>query len=107
MMPFSPFSMYYPRGSFYGPPPRKHNVSQPNQDFSNNNNIHELPKETHSSSYDSSSRSNSSPDTQYFDIFGIRLYFDDILILCLLFFLYQEEVNDQLLFIALLLLLLS
>ena len=44
---------------------------------------------------------------QFFDIFGIHLYFDDILILCLLFFLYQEEVNDQFLFIALLLLLLS
>ena len=46
-------------------------------------------------------------DEQYFDIFGIRLYFDDILILCLLFFLYEENVNDQLLFMALLLLLLS
>lgn len=48
-----------------------------------------------------------SDDDQYFDIFGIRLHFDDILILCLLFFLYQEGVNDQMLFIALLLILLS
>lgn len=54
-----------------------------------------------------SSDSTRSSNEQFFDIFGIRLYFDDILILCLLFFLYQEEVNDQLLFMALLLLLLS
>lgn len=46
-------------------------------------------------------------DEQYFDIFGIRLHFDDVLILCLLFFLYEENVSDQLLFISLLLLLLS
>lgn len=49
----------------------------------------------------------SSSSEQFFDILGIRLYFDDILILCLLFFLYQEDVQDQFLFIALLLLLLS
>ncbi len=53
------------------------------------------------------SDSTRSSSEQFFDIFGIRLYFDDILILCLLFFLYQEEVQDQFLFIALLLLLLS
>lgn len=42
-----------------------------------------------------------------FQILGISLYFDDILILCLLFFLYQEGVKDQSLFISLILLLLS
>lgn len=42
-----------------------------------------------------------------FEIFGITLHFDDVLLICLLFFLYNEGVNDQLLFISLILLLLS
>lgn len=46
-------------------------------------------------------------DEPWFDLFGIKLYFDDILIICLLFFLYTEGVQDQSLFIALIMLLLS
>lgn len=42
-----------------------------------------------------------------FEIFGIKLYFDDLLIIALLFFLYEEGVEDNLLFISLILLLLS
>ena len=42
-----------------------------------------------------------------FEIFGLKLYMDDILILCLLYFLYEENVKDELLFIALLMLLLN
>lgn len=42
-----------------------------------------------------------------FEIFGIQLYLDDIIILGLLFFLYQEGVEDDMLFISLILLLLS
>lgn len=42
-----------------------------------------------------------------FEIFGIKLFFDDILIIALIFFLYNEGVRDNLLFIALILLLLS
>lgn len=42
-----------------------------------------------------------------FEIFGLKLHYDDILIICLLFFLYNEGVNDQYLFIALILLLLT
>ena len=43
----------------------------------------------------------------FFEIFGLKLYFDDILIICLLYFLYSEGVQDQELFICLILLLLS
>lgn len=46
-------------------------------------------------------------EDEFFEIFGLKLYFDDILIICLLFFLYQEGVKDYYLFIALILLLLS
>lgn len=42
-----------------------------------------------------------------FQILGISLYLDDIIILGLLFFLYQEGVQDEMLYISLILLLLS
>lgn len=42
-----------------------------------------------------------------FEVLGIELYLDDIIILGLLFFLYQEGVQDEMLYIALILLLLS
>ena len=43
----------------------------------------------------------------FFEIFGLKLYFDDVLIICLIWFLYQEGVKDEFLFMALILLLLS
>ena len=46
-------------------------------------------------------------DSVWFDLFGIKLYFDDVLILSLLFFLYKEEVKDEGLFLALVMLLIS
>lgn len=42
-----------------------------------------------------------------FDIFGIKLYLDDIIIIGLLTFLYTEQVDDQLLYITLFLLLIG
>ena len=41
------------------------------------------------------------------ELLGIKLYLDDIIILCLLFLLYKEGIKDEMLFIALVLLLLS
>lgn len=41
------------------------------------------------------------------DFMGIKLYLDDLIILSLLLFLYQEDVKDELLFILLILLLIS
>lgn len=48
-----------------------------------------------------------SEDESYFDLFGLKLYNDDLLLIGLIFFLYKEDVKDQYLFIALILLLLS
>lgn len=48
-----------------------------------------------------------SAEPELFEIFGIKLYFDDILLICLIFFLYNEGVKDQYLFISLILLLLT
>ena len=42
-----------------------------------------------------------------FEIMGISLFLDDIIILGLLFFLYQEGVHDEMLYIALILLLIG
>lgn len=42
-----------------------------------------------------------------FEIFGVKIYFDDLLIICILLFLYQEGIQDEYLFISLILLLLS
>lgn len=46
-------------------------------------------------------------DEEYFNLFGIKLYNDDLLLIGLIFFLYKEDVKDQYLFFALILLLLS
>lgn len=53
-----------------------------------------------------------SPDSDidsepFFEILGLKLYYDDILIICILFFLYSEGVKDDELFVSLLLLLLT
>lgn len=44
---------------------------------------------------------------EVFNILGLKLRFDDILLVCLIIFLYNEGVQDQFLFIALILLLLT
>ena len=54
------------------------------------------------------SSSQKNPNNSYFfELFGLKLYFDDILIICLLYFLYSEGVKDEGLFIALILLLIT
>ena len=51
--------------------------------------------------------SNIDTNNYILDLFGIKLYYDDILLLCLIFFLYTEGIKDESLFIILILLLLS
>ena len=93
--PFQYYNPYY-RNNFYNSShiPINHNPSYENK--KNENNIE--------SKNSSKQKSN---DTVWFDLFGIKLYFDDVLILSLLFFLYKEEVKDEGLFLALVLLLIS
>ncbi len=50
---------------------------------------------------------NNDNDGEFIEILGIKLHQDDILLICLIFFLYQEGVKDEFLFIVLILLLLS
>lgn len=49
----------------------------------------------------------SESSNNFFEFFGLKLYFDDILIICILYFLYKENVKDTSLFLCLIMLLLS
>lgn len=49
----------------------------------------------------------SNHDKPMFEILGIKLFQDDILLICLIFFLYNEGIKDEFLFFSLVLLLLS
>ena len=85
----------------------------------NNNIKNEYSKESlpaqNSSIIDSNESHNTAKDTRYidnseqaiFEILGIKLFLDDIIILGLLFFLYKEDVKDEMLYIILFLLLFS
>lgn len=70
------------------------------------------PYYNHSFTYakkESPSRENNSAydDSHIFEIMGIKLYFDDLIILIILYLLYSQNVYDDMLYIILLLLLLS
>lgn len=73
------------------------NVNSSNSSKSKNSELNSQQKKTPSEPF----------DDYFFEVFGLKLYFDDILLICLLFFLYEEGVKDQELFISLILLLLS
>ena len=53
------------------------------------------------------SKTYSDSDQAIFEIFGIKLYLDDLISIGLLFFLYQQNVNDEMLYMILFLLLFS
>lgn len=111
-----PYNRYY-YNNFRGTYPRFSNNSNTNSvsSISIENKAKSLENVDNSSnSSDSTDNKNSEDrkissnmDEPIFEILGISLYLDDIIILCLLFFLYTEGVQDELLFIVLILLLLS
>lgn len=80
-----------------------------NSSNSNNNtstSTHSSNNEFSESTRNKNSESLYNPN-EYFEILGIKLHYDDILLICLIFFLYKEGVKDETLFIGLILLLLS
>ena len=98
------------RFPFYGPPFQYYNPYRKNL-FSNYNQSMNTPEPPISSKNNNCVNKNHSKnqekDDYWLDVFGIKLYYDDVLILSLLFFLYKEEVKDEWLFLALVLLLIS
>ena len=86
------------------PYPSRQNMNQSHKTssqkkFSNNEKENRLQN--------SNTDSTRTSESALFEVFGMKLYFDDILLICLIFFLYNEGVQDQYLFISLILLLLS
>jgi hypothetical protein len=73
----------------------------------NNNSNKDLQNDNFSPKVDEKSKDNMNEDGYLFNLFGLKLYFDDILLICLIFFLYNEGVKDEGLFFALILLLLT
>ena len=106
-----PFQYYNPyrRNNFYN----NYKPYSPVQEQSNNCNsanehsISCVPVREESNKSKPNNRKAKSDETVWLDLFGIKLYFDDVLILSLLFFLYREEVKDEGLFLALVMLLIS
>ena len=104
---FYQYNRYYPYYPYY----RKNSYFKKDDDMSEN--IRKTDKSSNNKIYNEvennknkSSRSDINEEP-FWDILGIKLYLDDLIILCLLFFLYQEGVKDEILFISLILLLLS
>jgi len=103
----SPYGYYFPNRYRYMPRP---NNSYKNYSENDNNKANSYDNKSKVSDVENNSNKetrNIKTDAPIFEIFGIKLFFDDILLVSLIFFLYNEGVKDQSLFIALILLLLS
>jgi len=90
----------------------QHKNNNKNHVYNNTNNYSNLDNYTINQTTKENDNKNDNENNdigynQFFEIFGIKLYFDDLLILALLFFLYKEEVKDSYLYIILFMLLLS
>lgn len=96
---FNPFYRYPPNYKPYYYP-NYGTTSTPNSNLVNE-------KTSIPASQDKSRNITPKEENYWLDLFGIKLYFDDVLILSLIFFLYKEEVKDEGLFLALVLLLIS
>lgn len=101
------------RFPFYGYPYNYPYYKYYNNQNANNNQNTQTKKEEEKNSITNSnkisntinSKNNSDNEQAIFEILGIKLYLDDIIILGILFFLYKEEVKDEMLYIILFLLL--
>ena len=97
------YNPYIPHRKYYYPHTNRKNASSNfKQTNSNSNKILNPPNNNNEKKEENIQKPNIS-----FELFGIKLEFDDILLIILIFFLYNEGITDQLLFITLILLLLS
>lgn len=93
---------------FFYNPYYKNFSSKANTDQKNNK-IIENTEQTSSenSNIQTSLHTQENNSNYFFELFGLKLQFDDVLLICLLIFLYQEGNRDIELFFSLILLLLS
>lgn len=99
MFKFSPFNFpyHYPYYKYYN------NYISPIPKYEEKNSITDSNKISNTTN----SKETINNDQSIFELFGIKLYLDDLIILGILFFLYQQNVKDEMLYIILLLLLFS
>ena len=82
---------------------RVHPNSNSSYNYNSNSNSQPVDNRVSDSGKKNNSKSNDSSENYFFELFGLKLYFDDILLICLIFFLYQEGVKDDELFLSLVL----
>lgn len=92
--------MPYNNGSFKNPNIIKNSDVTNNSEINNNSN-------NKNNSITTSNEVRNTIDDAIFEIFGIKLYLDDLIIVALIFFLYNQEIKDDILYIILFLLLFS
>lgn len=106
-----PFYKNYYKPHFYPHNPSKiqREYIQPNTyNFGiSSDNIVQNFKEKNCNDFAEKNKSNKYNNDYLFDLFGLKIYNDDILLVSLIYFLYSEGVKDDSLFIVLTLLLLS
>ena len=100
---YSRYGYSYPNYAYYNKSNYKNDQVSSNAEKNKNR---QVKNDTTENKKTEESR-NISNDSPVFQFFGINLYFDDILLICLILFLYLEDVKDESLFIVLILLLLS
>ena len=103
--PFSPYRNYNYNAYQRTPAENNSNINTPLYTSTNKTTNNSHTKKIESNNNAKSNNIDSEP--YLFDLFGLKLYFDDILLVCLIFFLYNEGVKDEGLFFALILLLLT
>ena len=97
-------------GRFYTPTSNLVNAGFPNPLPISNSNINHGQKNENISKpekKEQKNKSNNNLDNYLFDLFGLKIYYDDVLLVSLIYFLYSEGVKDDGLFLVLILLLLS
>lgn len=107
---YSPYYNNYIKKTHYYNLEKSNNnyIEQKKEHCKKSNNYKKTSSKYNSSNFDFiTNLLNGNIDDPIFEILGIELYLDDIIILGLLFILYKEGVQDEMLFLALILLLLT
>ena len=93
---------------FYKNPYRNHYYYQNSSTLSHfSNSLPQSNYKNYTNTKAEKNKSNKNNNDFLFDLFGLKIYYDDVLLISLIYFLYSEGVKDDGLFIVLILLLLS
>lgn len=102
MFPYSPFS--FPRYNYHNYYKQSFNSNYKNKQ---NTTSTMQSKNLNIAKEEKKSSSNTIEENYFIDLFGLKLQYDDILLVCLIFFLYKEGIKDTSLFLILILLLIN